>query len=1521
MAEDEKILDVNQEARIQLAHEIKVNMPNLSDGERAAALAIFEAGAASMGMGFSEYLEATFPNGVFGNFEEAQEQAQKKGVEINGGVAISKNAITQNVNAVIYASKTADFSTWVHELAHVWQAQLTGKLKTDAEKAFQVQNGNWQESTYTFSDGHTDTSAEAFAYGFEDFLKHTAEEMATEDKNAIFEKFADYMSRTYNGINENIKVSEEIAKVYEAFVTLDDNILSEAEKAVREEKKKQEVYDNAIDIIRRESIEINNGTHKEKKEVEEIFKAIDSVKNQNDSRNATFSVNTVGKILSHKGYDISTITEKLGELYETSKRIISEPEIKKEGHKEHPNFVAYHHYLNKFRDSNGEEYFIRFTLNEEKVRHGQGKNVLHSTFVSDVDIYKKGVQSNALGIIDPHEELKTPTDLKLKQFLDSVNIQFQLVGERSIMRMAESEEKQRILDDLKAAKLMDEKFKSMDSASRVYRIRAATGWEKSADGRWKYETDDSINRIKSGSLIEKMLNTSPDLLAELSKRTPLAAGDVLDAPELFKIFPFMKNVSISFYSDPNAFRAVLTPEGIKLNTQYLKASDGEKGLKGVLAHEIQHVIQAVEFSESTGIQGKNIESLYNNMMSAMKAADTKQYDYDLTSLQNGLDSYMKDIGEIEARNVARRITMSYDQRRHTTLESTEDIKRTIQFQTKNNSNGDENMDEEKKAQIARLMNVIKQAKGLDNEQTAEHNYEVVDTDLVVKEENQEYIVENNKDDFIEKMQANGGMSEAAMEADIEVEEKSYSWNEIVENAMGKGNGDVENSAYNKAREEIAEYAKQFEIDIENAEVPEDEIDDFVKEHREISFGKDGNILIDEHFRNELNDVYNNQTVQEIIKNHRPLVFNEKEDISLMKDISSVITESEVFAQNNETLGNVRVRFGNPKHSGLSHIIKRRMDKLIEHNGLTLEDAQKETASIIFLAVKNIAEAPATKETNGRYAIYKNGIKTAIDTDKNGKFIVTGFDFDDTQKEATDAIMSVNAHYGYAPEFLEIYAQVGAVYASLTNNIVQQNSTVNENSSLEQIELLQASEALKNMQFSPDNWEKLIHVLNEIKEISGNENLKVPTKAEVEQNIEKNKTQSPLSKNPVVENQKVDNINENIQPSEPFDLSKVVYGKTVIPPFTIMIDGKMQNVENAVVLGYDNSNHKYLLQNGEEKISLARMTLNKIFKNETVQEQQIQASKKPEIKNAEGRAIVFADKERGITGTVIPEFSMITSHGFEDFKDCVVTKHSEADNSYTLSNGEKTLVVDKKTFEELTAEDRFNKSYDENSSIKDKMLTRQYKDFFELRDNTSYNFIHNLSVYCRNEANSPVDALKISKQIVEKMSDSEKAKTKKLLKNLCHEGETINEFLINAYHNAIKEQPLNEEYIKTYQPQERITVPFYDTVSSNGQYVDNNPSLERKNKNYNLKVGDTLTNVNISQEKLFRHGKENVHFDELKVISASKEGNSITLMDSNKSFIEVPRDTFLASYTKQQEKIINQEQKNQNKNSIQFSISR
>lgn len=241
------VIDSNQAARIKAAREIKENMPSLSENERTAAIAILEAGAKSQRMSISEYMEKTFPNGIFGDIKNAENAAKQQGVKING--AVSVNGFGENVKAVIYAGKNADFSTWCHELSHIWQAQLAGELKNDAEEAFQVKDSDWQNSIYTFKDGHTDTSAEAFAYGFEDFLKNKAGEMAAENKKKIFEKFADYMSRTYNGVKQHIEINEKIASVYQKFVELDDNILAQAEKAVQMEVSFSDYFDKTNSIF------------------------------------------------------------------------------------------------------------------------------------------------------------------------------------------------------------------------------------------------------------------------------------------------------------------------------------------------------------------------------------------------------------------------------------------------------------------------------------------------------------------------------------------------------------------------------------------------------------------------------------------------------------------------------------------------------------------------------------------------------------------------------------------------------------------------------------------------------------------------------------------------------------------------------------------------------------------------------------------------------------------------------------------------------------------------------------------------------------------------------------------------------------------------------------------------------------------------------------------------------------------------------------------------------------------------
>ena len=225
--------------------------------------------------------------------------------------------------------------------------------------------------------------------------------------------------------------------------------------------------------------------------------------------------------------------------------------------------------------------------------------------------------------------------------------------------------------------------------------------------------------------------------------------------------------------------------------------------------------------------------------------------------------------------------------------------------------------------------------------------------------------------------------------------------------------------------------------------------------------------LNNHFDDDLNKFKNTSIVQDIIKNHRPLVFDKEKDTKLMTNIISVITESDVFLEKNETLGEVRIKFGSFKSGGVNHIIQRRMDKMVKHEGIDIETAQKETTAILFMSLKNVSEAPATKETSGRYAIYKNGIKTIVGTDKNGRYVVTGFDFDDTKSEAAEAIRAVNAQYGYTPEFLEIYAQVGAAYASM-NNIAQLNSVVNENKTLKQ-KLENADKTIQEQNKELDIW--------------------------------------------------------------------------------------------------------------------------------------------------------------------------------------------------------------------------------------------------------------------------------------------------------------------------------------------------------------------------------------------------------------------------------------------------------------------
>ena len=207
-------------------------------------------------------------------------------------------------------------------------------------------------------------------------------------------------------------------------------------------------------------------------------------------------------------------------------------------------------------------------------------------------------------------------------------------------------------------------------------------------------------------------------------------------------------------------------------------------------------------------------------------------------------------------------------------------------------------------------------------------------------------------------------------------------------------------------------------------------------------------LFENRFSNEIESFKNDNF--DFLKGTLSYELEDEKDFALMSDISDVLSEGEVFTKRNENIDDdIKIKLGdlfdkkNPEKiqpTGLRHLIKHRMEERL-NNGLSMEDSQKETAAILFLAVNNIDKAPAVKEPNGKYAIYKDGIRTTIGKDKKGKFVVSGFDYADTKREATDSIGTVIARYGYTPGFLEIYDQVGAVASEL--NIHKENSVVND----------------------------------------------------------------------------------------------------------------------------------------------------------------------------------------------------------------------------------------------------------------------------------------------------------------------------------------------------------------------------------------------------------------------------------------------------------------------------------------------
>lgn len=311
------------------------------------------------------------------------------------------------------------------------------------------------------------------------------------------------------------------------------------------------------------------------------------------------------------------------------------------------------------------------------------------------------------------------------------DIRFMFAGEKGAVEADKAEEKTYRMDNLKVAEEMERGKKDAKA------IKLATGWERGADGKWRYEMPDAkikdMKDIGGGNIVKRF---DDDMLWNGGK-----LSNVIDAPGLFEAYPQLKDVRI----DTDDFMNDMPSNGVynaKTNTITIHA-DELKYMNSLLNHEIQHAIQYIEgfakggspeqmekefkaaqdewkaraYAHELEEKAKEMGGEYNQ--SEVEKALVEEYkDLDMSdelpdketrikgfnyfargyadrnmddaikrfrlneSTRSDFDSYkeyLKLAGEVESRNVEKRLGMTDEERRNSLAEETEDVNRDEQI--------------------------------------------------------------------------------------------------------------------------------------------------------------------------------------------------------------------------------------------------------------------------------------------------------------------------------------------------------------------------------------------------------------------------------------------------------------------------------------------------------------------------------------------------------------------------------------------------------------------------------------------------------------------------------------------------------------------------------------------------------------------------------------------------------------------------------------------------------------------------
>ena len=316
------------------------------------------------------------------------------------------------------------------------------------------------------------------------------------------------------------------------------------------------------------------------------------------------------------------------------------------------------------------------------------------------------------------------------------DVRFQFVGQQGAAALDKAEEATMRLDNLGVAREMESQQKDAKA------IKLATGWERGGDGKWRYEIVDGEfdrngelhpeRRALSSEEQQELEEASVDLQHAFQKgisinenemdmvelyvlggmersraerlsyledkkyelsRLPKHLDDYLDNEELYQAYPELRNVRIV-----EGNRNMVLKGSFGFYDQQDKSITLYSVNQETLVHEVQHAIQYIEgFAEGGSpnfLSARRIKNIFNEVTEQIKQlrAEGKDAEADALIKKNrGLyNAYMNHRGEafrnykalggeVEARNVQKRLHMTPEERRQSLAEETEDVARKDQI--------------------------------------------------------------------------------------------------------------------------------------------------------------------------------------------------------------------------------------------------------------------------------------------------------------------------------------------------------------------------------------------------------------------------------------------------------------------------------------------------------------------------------------------------------------------------------------------------------------------------------------------------------------------------------------------------------------------------------------------------------------------------------------------------------------------------------------------------------------------------